>query len=259
MDDSSTSDRSFEILPLMDRKKPFYGIDSLDILALLLTICIIFFIMFCCFLAVPGPGGTVLSVLSFIVVTFFLFIVLGMLWSSLYMKFKFKKALIASMGLKGTEEILELGCGRGFFLNALAKRLNSNGKAYGFDIFSSFAQTGNSPKNTLRNSALEGVSAKVQVGEGDQRVALPFQDSSFDIVLSTWITPRLWQYSISKEEIKEMARVLRPGGRLILVKYSWIAPRYFVHMEACGFVGAQFSEVQFTIFPPVRTILAVLP
>lgn len=66
----------------------------------------------------------------------------------------------------------------------------------------------------------------VSLSEGDAQ-ALPFPDGTFDTVLSTYS-----MCSVPDEEqaILEMKRVLRPGGRLILVDHvrSSVAPIYWV-------------------------------
>ena len=52
-----------------------------------------------------------------------------MILSSLYLKFRERKIFLEM------KKVLDLGFGRGFLLNAVAKKRLDKGKAYGIDIF----------------------------------------------------------------------------------------------------------------------------
>src|SRR5678816_864585 len=82
--------------------------------------------------------------------------------------------------LRGDEIVLDMGCGRGAVLTAVARRLTT-GRVTGVDIWSTRDQSGNARDVTLRNASLEGVGDRVQIETGDMR-KLPFPDASFDIV-----------------------------------------------------------------------------
>jgi hypothetical protein len=55
------------------------------------------------------------------------------------------------VGLKGDEQLLDLGCGRGAVLIQAAKRLPA-GRAVGVDLWSAQDQSGNTPAMTLATS-----------------------------------------------------------------------------------------------------------
>lgn len=84
-------------------------------------------------------------------------------------------------GLCGNEQLLDLGCGRGAVLIAAARRLPA-GRAVGADRWTR-DQSGNGPEVTLANAAAAGVADRVEVHTADM-TALPFPDSSFDVVTS---------------------------------------------------------------------------
>src|SRR5580658_6557485 len=74
--------------------------------------------------------------------------------------------------LCGDEEVLDMGCGRGAVLTAVARRMTT-GRVTGIDIWSKKDQSGNARDVTVRNASLEGVGERVQIETGDMR-ALPF-------------------------------------------------------------------------------------
>jgi SAM-dependent methyltransferase len=51
--------------------------------------------------------------------------------------------------------------------------------------------------------------------------ALPFPDASFDSLVSTFPS----EYIADPETLAELSRVLRPGGRLVIVPGGWLQPR----------------------------------
>jgi SAM-dependent methyltransferase len=72
--------------------------------------------------------------------------------------------------LRGDEQVLDVGCGRGAVLLLAAQRLTT-GKATGIDLWQAKDQSGNALDATQRNAAAEGVS--VDLHTGDMR-KLPF-------------------------------------------------------------------------------------
>jgi arsenite methyltransferase len=123
--------------------------------------------------------------------------------------------LLDSLALCGDEQVVDLGCGRGAVLVAAAKRLPT-GTAHGVDLWRSKDQTGNAEEATRRNAELERVSDRVELHTGDL-VDLPFDDASFDVVLSSLAIHNIPSAAGRTEAIDQAVRVLRPGGRLVIV------------------------------------------
>jgi arsenite methyltransferase len=115
---------------------------------------------------------------------------------------------------KGNEHVLDVGCGRGLMLIGAARRLTS-GRAIGIDIWSAKDQSSNSPDGALDNARIEGVLEKVEIQTADMR-SLPFADHSFDVIVSHWVVHNLEGEADRSLSLSEMARVLRPGGSIIL-------------------------------------------
>jgi arsenite methyltransferase len=116
--------------------------------------------------------------------------------------------------LRGDEMVLDLGCGRGAVLTAVARRLTT-GRVTGVDIWSRTDQSGNAMDVTLRNASLEGVGDRVHIKTADMR-SLPFPDATFDLVVSSLAIHNIRSNADRKRAISEGFRVLKPGGRMVI-------------------------------------------
>jgi ubiquinone/menaquinone biosynthesis C-methylase UbiE len=130
-------------------------------------------------------------------------------------------------GLAGTEQLLDLGCGRGAVLIEAAKRL-PKGRAVGADLWS-MDQSGNSPEATLANAAAAGVADRVEVHTADM-TALPFEDDSFDVVTSALAIHNIPSRAGRYRAVDEAMRVLRPGGQLLVADPWLMARKYAAHI-----------------------------
>jgi len=130
-------------------------------------------------------------------------------------KFVIWAKLLDGLRLRGDERILDLGCGRGAVLLMAAQHLTT-GRAVGVDLWRKVDQSGNSAEATQRNAVAEGVADRVELHTGDLR-ALPFEDNGFDVVLSNFAIHNISRRAGREKAISEAVRVLRPGGRLLIV------------------------------------------
>jgi ubiquinone/menaquinone biosynthesis C-methylase UbiE len=154
------------------------------------------------------------SVLTFLPVLFLSTILASYLYTTLRGKFVVWAELLDRLGLRGDERILDLGCGRGAVLLLAAQHLTT-GRAVGVDLWRSVDQSGNSAEATQRNAIAEGVADRVELHTGDM-TALPFEDNSFDLVLSSLAIHNISGPAGREKAINEAVRVLRPGGRLVI-------------------------------------------
>ncbi len=137
-----------------------------------------------------------------------------MLWDSRIGKVREREKLLDYISWTGAERVLDVGCGRGLMLIGAAKRL-STGKATGIDIWQAEDLSGNRPEATLQNAEREGVAERVEVRTADMR-KLPFPDASFDAVVSCAAIHNLYQAADREQAIREIARVLAPGGQAVI-------------------------------------------
>lgn len=133
-------------------------------------------------------------------------------------KFAVWRALLDELGLRGDERVLDVGCGRGAVLNLVAARL-STGSVTGVDLWRTKDQSGNAPEVTLRNAELEGVRDRVHLETGDMR-ELPFEDERFDVVLSSLAVHNLPDRAERAKALREMVRVLKRGGRILIADFK---------------------------------------
>ena len=129
-------------------------------------------------------------------------------------KFVIWAKLLDALNLRGDERILDVGCGRGAVLLMAAQHLTT-GRAVGVDLWRSVDQSGNSREATQHNAIAEGVADRVELHTGDMR-ALPFEDNSFDVVVSSFAIHNIHGRAGREKAIDEAVRVLRPRGRLMI-------------------------------------------
>ena len=129
-------------------------------------------------------------------------------------KFAVWSTLLNGLEMRGDEQLLDVGCGRGAVL-LMAAQLVPGGSAVGVDLWKSADQSGNAIETTRRNAELEGVAATVQLKTADMR-HLPFPNSSFDLVVSSLAIHNVPDGEGRERCIDEAVRVLRPGGRLLV-------------------------------------------
>ncbi len=100
--------------------------------------------------------------------------------------------------------LLDVGCGTGVFLSRVRAAL-PRVEAYGVDLVSEMLQQGK-PRWRLHH-------AHVLPVQGDSE-RLPFPEGSFDVVTCS---NSFHHYPRQDRAVREMRRVLRPGGRLMIV------------------------------------------
>ena len=100
---------------------------------------------------------------------------------------------------------VDIGCGAGMDLLLAARRVGPAGRAIGVDMTPEM-------RERAAGAARAAGLAQVEVRAGDAE-ALPLEDASVDVVLSNGVL----NLTPDKEKaFAEIARVLRPGGRLQL-------------------------------------------
>lgn len=108
---------------------------------------------------------------------------------------------------KNNLKVLDLGCGYGRLSKPILKKY-SQVKTFGIDISKNYVDLYNKDLKP-RGKAMEG---DIQ--------NLPFNKESFDIVFIVTTLMYLTNISARKRAVREMIRVLKPGGKLIIIERS---------------------------------------
>jgi len=130
---------------------------------------------------------------------------LWMIYDSKIGKAREREQYLDKIAWRGDERVLDVGCGLGLFLIGAAKRL-STGRAVGIDKWQQEDLSGNNAAGTLNNAMIEGVADKVEVHTGDAR-KLPFDDASFNVVLSSMALHNIYNADERQTAVREIARV----------------------------------------------------
>ncbi|HEY7358841.1 MAG TPA: methyltransferase domain-containing protein [Ktedonobacterales bacterium] len=105
---------------------------------------------------------------------------------------------------------LDVGCGTGTLALDVARQVGSAGRVCGIDPGAE--QIARARAKTTRR----GAPVEFQVGVIEQLV---FSDQTFDVVFSTLMLHHL-PASLKRQGLAEIARVLKPGGRLVIADFT---------------------------------------
>jgi len=119
---------------------------------------------------------------------------------------KINNRLIELLEVNDSHKILDIGCGTGFVTGKIAESLSaeSGGLAVGIDAAGKMIE-GAREKRGSKTCHFEVAAAE----------KLPFEDESFDSVISTLFFHHI-QLDLKKKALSEAFRVLRFGGKLII-------------------------------------------
>jgi demethylmenaquinone methyltransferase/2-methoxy-6-polyprenyl-1,4-benzoquinol methylase len=136
--------------------------------------------------------------------------------------------LVRAVAAQKPARVLDLATGSGDVLLALGRHRAYTESAVGADFCLPM----------LQRAQAKGADGKLLVGDGTR---LPFPDASFDAVTISW---GLRNFVDRLAGLREMRRVLRPGGRAYVLEFSHpaalIAPLYFWYLRHVMPLYAQF-------------------
>ena len=153
-------------------------------------------------------------------------------WSEIEHRFEpVVDAVLVRADLQAGDRVLDVGTGTGAVAEKAAVALGSGGHVLAVDI---------SPEMlALARRRADQAPVGFQVEEGSAE-SIPAADASFDVILSSLT----FMYVVDRPSAaRELARVLRPGGRL--VGSVWAGP------DSCDIVLFQQTAGAFASLPPV--------
>jgi arsenite methyltransferase len=200
----------------------------------------------------PGPAAQLFGVLAAIALVFF-GIGAFMIWSSRVGKLRVRDRLLDALELAGTEKVLDAGCGRGLMAIGAAKRLKS-GRVTGVDVWNPQDLSGNSADAAKANAKIEGVADRVRFEICDLG-KLVFPENNFDVAVSFAAIHHLADEPVRDQAVREMFRVLKPGGRLLIFD-TFHAGRYATVLRECGAADIALSPWGVLWCMPTRSVTA---
>jgi ubiquinone/menaquinone biosynthesis C-methylase UbiE len=115
-------------------------------------------------------------------------------------------SIIARVGINGSEHVLELGPGPGFFSVEIARRLT-----YGrLDLFDLQPEMLVKAKRRLDRAGFTDVGFTA----GEASEAFPFPDNTFDLA---FLAAVIGEVPDQQACVRSLGRVLKPGGRLVFL------------------------------------------
>lgn len=138
-----------------------------------------------------------------------------------------RRRLVAAVRRQGPADVLDLATGSGDVAFALSRGLERNVTIVGMD----FCQPMLDEAEIKKTAASDGRYGNVTFRQGDG-LALPLPDASYDAVT---ISFGLRNLADRARGLREMRRILRPGGRLYVLEFSqpaaWFRPFYYFYLR----------------------------
>jgi len=141
-----------------------------------------------------------------------------------------KKLAIARSLIQPDNTVLDLAGGTGDLTQEVIKQLGPNGRVILADI--NAAMLAKSREKLVNRGILQGVS-RIQANAED----LPFHNNSIDRILMAF---GLRNVTFKEKALKEMARVLKPGGRMVILEFSTVTSKPF---------GKLYDAYSFSVLP----------
>lgn len=125
------------------------------------------------------------------------------------------------------KKVLDVGCGNGYVLDRYARE---GAEVYGVDITEAAVDI------CRKRFELSGLHGEFHVANAEK---LPFPDGTFDCVCSMGV---LHHVSDPEKAVSEICRVMKSGGRLIVMVYHRDSCRYRVRMKIESMVTGKSLE-----------------
>ena len=147
---------------------------------------------------------------------------------------RYHRIVIRQLALRGTEQILDIGCGTGTLTRHIAAALSDKerSRCTGLDAAEKMIDLAKHKAAGIPNIGFDAAIAE----------HLPYADESFDAAVSTFFFHHI-HFELKKKVLAETARVLKPGGRLIVVDVDVPSTRFGALCARSGHWLFQQNEI----------------
>jgi ubiquinone/menaquinone biosynthesis C-methylase UbiE len=122
------------------------------------------------------------------------------------------RSIVAALPIKAGDRVMDMACGDGVYSVWLAKHVGSSGSVVGVDISPAYLQV------AQHRASSSDYADRITFQTGNIK-GLPFPDDHFDLV---WCAHSLYSLPDPIEALREMRRVVRPGGTVAVLENDTI-------------------------------------
>lgn len=148
---------------------------------------------------------------------------------------RWRRAAVRATGLAAGDRAIDVACGTGKLSAALAAQVGPFGRVVGVDLAPAMIELARREQPSIVQLEFEVANA----------LALPFEDDAFDAATIGFGMRNLSDFEAG---FREMARVVRPGGRVVCLELSVPRPRMWGRVfhgtfrRAAPLLGAVFGQ-----------------
>ncbi|HEX2996542.1 MAG TPA: class I SAM-dependent methyltransferase [Anaerolineales bacterium] len=177
---------------------------------------------------------------------------------------KIRQNVLDLAEIRPGESILEVGCGTGTITLGAKARAGTNSQVVGIDVAPDMLVT------ARQKAEKAGLDVAFQPGRIEE---IPFPDAQFDLVLGSLMLHHIHGDIAKQQGMKEIYRVLKPGGRLFMVDATRpenphlrgltsliLGPEMLAHevkefiplLERAGFASIETGPTKYSLFGYLR-------
>jgi ubiquinone/menaquinone biosynthesis C-methylase UbiE len=142
--------------------------------------------------------------------------------------------------IKPGDKVLDVGCGTGNLTMTAKTTAGASGVVYGIDAAPEMIEVARKKAKQARSDVVFDVGLVEKI---------PFPDATFDAVINRLVVHHLPD-DLKRKAFAEIFRVLKPGGRFLVVDFRAPTNPVFSHM-ALALVGHGMMQTDIGIIPPL--------